>query len=194
MHHFFATCGQVFGDVFIAFVDLSAEIILFFSVPFSAISETGFSVAFLPQYTHDLEVAGSSPLCTCYLTSFHPSRSNDHLAIPTHLHHIISSSPSRHVQARKPYTITKARERWTDNEPARFLEGLSLFGRSWGKVAQHVQTKTTIQIRSHAQKYFNRVKKQQGMHLVSTTQASFHAINPKHRCKNGRQSTSQHTL
>lgn len=66
------------------------------------------------------------------------------------------------VQTRKPYTITKARERWTDEEHARFLEGMSLYGRSWGKVASHVQTKTTIQIRSHAQKYFNRVKKQQG--------------------------------
>lgn len=67
------------------------------------------------------------------------------------------------LQTRKPYTITKARERWTDDEHTRFLEGMSLYGRSWGKVANHVQTKTTIQIRSHAQKYFNRIKKQQGM-------------------------------
>eukprot|EP00892_Ulva_mutabilis_P007488 jgi/Ulvmu1/5110/UM021_0127.1 len=68
---------------------------------------------------------------------------------------------SKPAKTRKPYTITKARERWTDEEHTRFLEGMSLYGRSWGKVASHVHSKTTIQIRSHAQKYFNRIKKQQ---------------------------------
>lgn len=66
------------------------------------------------------------------------------------------------LQARKPYTITKAREKWSDDEHRMFLEGMKLYGRSWARVATHVQTKSTVQIRSHAQKYFNRLKRVQG--------------------------------
>ena len=47
--------------------------------------------------------------------------------------------------------------RWTADEHDRFLEGLELFGRrKWGKIAEHVQTRTVIQVRSHAQKYFKK--------------------------------------
>lgn len=35
----------------------------------------------------------------------------------------------------------------------RFIEGMKLYGRGWSKVAQVVGTRTTIQVRSHAQKY-----------------------------------------
>ena len=69
------------------------------------------------------------------------------------------------LQARKPYTITKTREKWSDDEHRMFLEGMKLYGRSWARVATHVQTKNTVQIRSHAQKYFNRLKRVQGARL-----------------------------
>jgi SHAQKYF class myb-like DNA-binding protein len=44
--------------------------------------------------------------------------------------------------------------RWTDLEHALFLEGMRLFGKKWPLVADHVKTRSPVQIRTHAQKYF----------------------------------------
>eukprot|EP01103_Thecamoeba_quadrilineata_P003591 TRINITY_DN13350_c0_g1_i1.p1 TRINITY_DN13350_c0_g1~~TRINITY_DN13350_c0_g1_i1.p1 ORF type:complete len:379 (+),score=70.06 TRINITY_DN13350_c0_g1_i1:122-1138(+) len=63
------------------------------------------------------------------------------------------------TRTRKPYTITKQREIWSDYEHSRFLQALHLFGRDWRKIEAHVVTKTVIQIRSHAQKYFLKLQK-----------------------------------
>ncbi|GFP94626.1 protein reveille 3 [Phtheirospermum japonicum] len=60
---------------------------------------------------------------------------------------------------RKPYTITKSRESWTDQEHEKFIEALHLFDRDWKKIEAFVGSKTVIQIRSHAQKYFLKVQK-----------------------------------
>ncbi|MED6122169.1 Protein REVEILLE 6 [Stylosanthes scabra] len=64
--------------------------------------------------------------------------------------------PSESKKTRKPYTITKSRESWTEPEHDKFLEALQLFDRDWKKIEAFVGSKT---IRSHAQKYFLKVQK-----------------------------------
>ena len=48
---------------------------------------------------------------------------------------------------RKPYTLTKQRERWSHVEHAKFEDALKLFHRDWKKIEEHVQTKTIVQVR-----------------------------------------------
>lgn len=70
-----------------------------------------------------------------------------------------STIPNDGKKIRKAYTITKSRESWTDEEHDKFLEALQLFDRDWKKIEDFVGSKTVIQIRSHAQKYFLKVQK-----------------------------------
>ncbi|CAN6287027.1 unnamed protein product [Urochloa humidicola] len=62
-------------------------------------------------------------------------------------------------KARKPYKITRPRERWAADEHDRFLHALVLFGRDWKRIESFVATKTSTQIRSHAQKHFLKAQK-----------------------------------
>ena len=56
---------------------------------------------------------------------------------------------------RKP----KETGRWTKEEHSRFILGLMTFGKNWKKVEELVATRTGAQVRSHAQKFFNRLTK-----------------------------------
>jgi len=49
--------------------------------------------------------------------------------------------------------------RWNSKEQKLFIEAFNLYGKDWKKVRNHVGTRTTTQIRSHAQKYFIRLRK-----------------------------------
>ena len=49
--------------------------------------------------------------------------------------------------------------RWTREEHHMFLKGLELHGKGWKKIANLIKTRTVVQIRTHAQKYFLKLQK-----------------------------------
>lgn len=49
--------------------------------------------------------------------------------------------------------------RWTNNEHRLFLEGLIKYGNEWKMVQKHIKSRSSTQARSHAQKFFIRIKK-----------------------------------
>ncbi|KAJ6320304.1 hypothetical protein OIU78_015653 [Salix suchowensis] len=88
-------------------------------------------------------------------------------------HTLVSFSEDPNKKIRKPYTITKSRESWTEQEHDKFLEALQLFDRDWKKIEAFVGSKTVIQIRSHAQKYFLKVQKSGTTAVASQVTGSF---------------------
>lgn len=76
------------------------------------------------------------------------------------------STPHRKSQGRstahkkgKPCSEISTSGRWTAAEHNAFLRGLKIFGREWKKVVTCIPTRTSAQIRSHAQKYFAKQSK-----------------------------------
>ena len=65
-----------------------------------------------------------------------------------------SNSVSSTMSTKKPTA-----GRWTREEHKAFLKGLKIHGREWKKVAQEIPTRTSAQIRSHAQKYFAKLSR-----------------------------------
>ena len=49
--------------------------------------------------------------------------------------------------------------RWKQEEHFRFIKGCLLFGNNWKKIKNYVKTRSSAQIRSHAQKYFIKLNK-----------------------------------
>ncbi|KAM0945191.1 putative transcription factor MYB-HB-like family [Dioscorea sansibarensis] len=86
------------------------------------------------------------------------------------------------VKIRKPYTMTKQREKWTEEEHSKFLEALKLYGRAWRRIEELIGTKTAVQIRSHAQKFFTKMGRESAC-SNGVTRSSFEIPPPRPKRK-----------
>ena len=75
---------------------------------------------------------------------------------PSHVPH--SSTPTQQ-QKHKLEAGNEHTGRWTREEHESFLSGLKMHGKDWKKVAATVGTRTVVQTRTHAQKYFQKLSK-----------------------------------
>lgn len=48
--------------------------------------------------------------------------------------------------------------RWSEEERNKFFQGIALYGINWKKIKSLIPTRSTIQVRSHAQKFFHKMK------------------------------------
>jgi len=55
--------------------------------------------------------------------------------------------------------------RWQPEEHQRFIEAIMKYGNEWKQVQKHVGTRSSTQARSHAQKFFVKIKKSNVLHL-----------------------------
>lgn len=74
-------------------------------------------------------------------------------SIPLHLY----SKPEQTLKDSLP--VEKLTGRWSREEHQVFLKALDKFGRDWKKMSTMIKTRTVIQIRTHAQKYFQKLEK-----------------------------------
>ena len=49
--------------------------------------------------------------------------------------------------------------RWTQEEHKVFLKGLEQYGKQWKLIAAMIGTRTVVQVRTHAQKYFQKIER-----------------------------------
>jgi SHAQKYF class myb-like DNA-binding protein len=74
---------------------------------------------------------------------------------------LADSIPVTPTESISPNTTNNSEKvgRWTDQEHEVFLEGLTKYGKQWKTIATLIGTRTVVQVRTHAQKYFQKMEK-----------------------------------
>ena len=89
------------------------------------------------------------------------SESNEERQLPTDLDESSTLNKSSTVSNRKQRSEREHEHgRWTPEEHDLFLEGLMLYGNEWKSVQGHIKTRSATQARSHAQKFFIKLRKE----------------------------------
>ena len=73
-------------------------------------------------------------------------------------HYLLSSSTLPNTPSTKE-SVYYNTGRWSEEEHLKFLEGILEYGNEWKKVQNLIGTRSSTQARSHAQKFFLRIKK-----------------------------------
>lgn len=73
--------------------------------------------------------------------------------------------------------------RWTKLEHENFLKGLRDYGKDWKRIGALIQTRTVVQVRTHAQKYFLASSKQRAVSSSSSSSAASASAAPKRASK-----------
>ena len=69
-------------------------------------------------------------------------------------------TPISHIKKKKiVINVENKKGRWTIEEHKKFIEGIIKFGNNWKKIQKYISTRTATQARSHAQKFFDKIKK-----------------------------------
>lgn len=119
----------------------------------------------------------AQPQCFSSSSSSAAARKRSHNDDITSALPVVSSPQPQQQSRKKPRKSSSSNSnnsdkkistgRWTREEHELFLEGLKKHGREWKKVAEKITTRTSAQIRSHAQKYFTKLAKEQQQHQQS---------------------------
>lgn len=97
-----------------------------------------------------------------------------------------SSSSSNNSRAHSSGSSGENTGRWTAEEHRLFLQGLEQHGKGWKKIASLIKSRTVVQIRTHAQKYFQKLAKarQNGEEGEVPMEGRGHAHLPGHNSRN----------
>eukprot|EP01083_Nonionella_stella_P001380 3968_1 len=83
------------------------------------------------------------------------------------LFYMSDSSPRRRrKKRRKAYIMVNPRRLWSPEEHRKFVIAIEKHQRNWTKIKDFVGTKTAVQIRSHAQKYFKKLEERGDTHKI----------------------------
>uniref|UniRef100_K3WDV8 Uncharacterized protein n=1 Tax=Globisporangium ultimum (strain ATCC 200006 / CBS 805.95 / DAOM BR144) TaxID=431595 RepID=K3WDV8_GLOUD len=127
----------------------------------------------LPGYawTHDARITTAAvPAMTHGADPFDDQFTHPYAASPVYpsdppapiVVHPYQQYPQQHQYHSMPTARRKAKEisigRWNADEHKWFLKGLEMFqGPAWGEIARLIGTRTSTQVRTHAQKFFTRL-------------------------------------
>ena len=75
--------------------------------------------------------------------------------------------------------------RWTNDEHQKFIEGILKYGNEWKRVQSIIKTRSSTQARSHAQKFFLRMKKEISPKILADSELLIqYIINSTFKAKN----------
>jgi len=122
------------------------------------LKENPRSISTYPSQTSSILMSSNSQLTA----SAHRSAFTPKANIQPAIHKPIPILPKKSKQNNTLQKWTKDSMNcgaWSEEEHAKFLEAVELFGNNWHLVVDHIKTRTAAQVRSHGQKYYRKLRR-----------------------------------